>query len=361
MNPQIIKAIEDGDLDLLKDRIKHVVDINEKKKYTYTNLGYYLRRAVRYSRGCEREFVESGEDNREDISYEMAKVIIDHGADVNFKDGIGRTPLHYCFNRHDNPNKMMELLVNNGADVNQEDICWGKKTPFLIGIVHNTDQSIAFSQTMFMIEHGRAIVNHVIPHGKYPDRKFPINELMKNMNAEKIPVLTCLLEHGADPHSRDIDSNDGFTALLSDVNSQCVITTLQLFLKYGGCVKHSTQYYHCDPPLFHAAERFRHSEYLQIIQFLVEQGADVNFHSEGNWRLRDHFEGNYYIQLQTQLDGSLTDYTRWPMLSVIAQAIVYLREKGLVWTEEEQKRKNNYLLSCKDETTQLSGEKRKSL
>jgi len=47
---------------------------------------------------------------------EMVKLLIDRGADINFKDKNGKTLLHYTSNV-----KLCELLIEHGADVNITD------------------------------------------------------------------------------------------------------------------------------------------------------------------------------------------------------------------------------------------------
>jgi len=46
----------------------------------------------------------------------MVKLLIDRGADINFKDKNGKTLLHYTSNV-----KLCELLIEHGADVNITD------------------------------------------------------------------------------------------------------------------------------------------------------------------------------------------------------------------------------------------------
>jgi ankyrin repeat protein len=50
---------------------------------------------------------------------EVAKLLISYGADVNARDGNGKTPIFYV--AHNNNYKIVELLLENGVDVNTSD------------------------------------------------------------------------------------------------------------------------------------------------------------------------------------------------------------------------------------------------
>ena len=94
----------------------------------------------------------------EDLSVEMAKLLISHGADVNANAGSSVTPLHVAVdekddvygtigNVHDAMKNMVKLLLDNGADVNANG--GGGWTPLHYAVFSN-DPKIA----ELLLEHG---------------------------------------------------------------------------------------------------------------------------------------------------------------------------------------------------------------
>ncbi|KAL3669470.1 hypothetical protein V7S43_005862 [Phytophthora oleae] len=59
----------------------------------------------------------SDTEEEESVQLQMAKVLIDHGADVNAANTATATPLHHAMRRYDFD--LVDVLLENGADVNQ--------------------------------------------------------------------------------------------------------------------------------------------------------------------------------------------------------------------------------------------------
>ena len=93
-------AVLFNDIDMFQKLINEGVDINERD---YNNLT-----ALWYAAQCVR--------------YEMAKILIEHGADLGVKDPYGNTPLNIAvyWYKKDPDGKLIKLLVDAGADVNAE-------------------------------------------------------------------------------------------------------------------------------------------------------------------------------------------------------------------------------------------------
>ena len=102
-NPKIVPlcdAVLFNDIDTFQRLINEDVDINEKDYNNLTALWYAVQ--------CVR--------------YEMAKILIEHGADLEVKDKYGNTPLFTAvyWYKKDPGGRLIKLLVDAGADVNAE-------------------------------------------------------------------------------------------------------------------------------------------------------------------------------------------------------------------------------------------------
>ncbi len=102
-NPKIVPlcdAVLFNDIDMFHRLINEGVDINERDYNNLTALWYA-------SQECR---------------YEMAKTLIEHGADIEVKDKIGNTPLFTAvyWYKKDPGGRLIKLLVDAGADVNAE-------------------------------------------------------------------------------------------------------------------------------------------------------------------------------------------------------------------------------------------------
>ncbi|KAL7290209.1 hypothetical protein TKK_0015915 [Trichogramma kaykai] len=79
-------------------------------------------------------------DEHQLMKEDMVKLLIEHGADVNAKSLYGPTPLHLAVNNgHDN---LIELLVDSGADVNAIEKDYGYRTPLHMATVHRQEKTI---------------------------------------------------------------------------------------------------------------------------------------------------------------------------------------------------------------------------
>ncbi|KAG6974994.1 hypothetical protein JG688_00002774 [Phytophthora aleatoria] len=63
------------------------------------------------------ENVSDSEEEEESVQLEMAKLLIEYGADVNAANTATATPLHHAMRRYDFD--LVDVLLANGADVNQ--------------------------------------------------------------------------------------------------------------------------------------------------------------------------------------------------------------------------------------------------
>ena len=98
MNITMNWAYRLNDADIAKLLIDAGADVNTKDNNGETPLHKNLRSKVK------------------NANASFAKLLIDAGADVNAKDNDGKTPLHNCKN-----GAKAQLLIDAGADVNAKD------------------------------------------------------------------------------------------------------------------------------------------------------------------------------------------------------------------------------------------------
>ena len=70
---------------------------------------------------------------------ELVSILVRKGADVNVRDSLGRTPLHYASELGQDDN--LEMLLNHGSDPNVKDSEL-KKTPLLLAIENGQFNSV---------------------------------------------------------------------------------------------------------------------------------------------------------------------------------------------------------------------------
>ncbi|KAI8093100.1 ankyrin repeat-containing domain protein [Halteromyces radiatus] len=71
------------------------------------------------------------------MSLPFLAVLLDHGADINARDGDGWTPLHYAARFCQPPDKVVQRLVAEGADIQAKDDTDGKSC--LFSLIANGD------------------------------------------------------------------------------------------------------------------------------------------------------------------------------------------------------------------------------
>ncbi len=140
-----------------------------------------------------------------------AKVLIQHGADVNVKNIYGTTPLDMLVENE----SVVKVLIQHGADVNAKTI--KGRTPLHTAVIFNSSRSVAL-----LIQHG-ADVNAKNIYGNTP-----LHTAVKSYNLESIELL---MQHGADVNAKNIKDR---TPLHFAVNSQFQpIQKINLLLNEG--------------------------------------------------------------------------------------------------------------------------------
>jgi ankyrin repeat protein len=165
---------------------------------------------------------------------EVARVLLEYGANVGAKDKQGKTPLHRAADGGDFHNRLeanakyrkfdvARVLLERGASVDAEDN--EGRTPLHAAAVHCN-----FKIVHLLLEHG-ANVDVVDSQGATPllvAVEFPDREA----ESERVEVLRVLLEHGASVGAKDNQGRaafqvalasgvDGIMKLLSEYGANC--------------------------------------------------------------------------------------------------------------------------------------------
>ncbi|MEJ5261010.1 MAG: ankyrin repeat domain-containing protein [Anaerohalosphaeraceae bacterium] len=124
------KAVENNRADWVEFFIQHGADVNIRTQTTSRETPLHFAASLGY--------------------YEPARLLINHGADVNCRDDSLRTPLHLAcqFSRK----RIVELLVDNGADVNA--LARDGFTPLFIVCTESRESPSDFSIIRKLLEHG---------------------------------------------------------------------------------------------------------------------------------------------------------------------------------------------------------------
>ena len=256
-------ACERGNLDKVKRFIEKGYDVNGKTR------GFLGRTPLMYV----------ADEGR----FDVAKYLIDHGADVGKKDGCKRTALHYASERGDL--EVVEALLSKGAeiDVEDKDHC----TPLMLAIEKGKIDIL-----LYLIDHGaRANVNKkdgrkrtalhyasergdlkvveaLISKGaaidiEEEDHRTP---LMLAAGRGRIDILLYLINHGA-----NVDKKDCYVRTALHYASERGDLKIVEALLSNGAEIDVEDGYHCTPLIL--ASRMEH---IDILLYLIDHGADVD-------------------------------------------------------------------------------------
>ena len=92
--PELVKAVQSGDLDRVRQLVEAGADLEQKDERGST--------AIHYA-ACDQ--------------YHIAEYLLSKGADIEATDCDGLTPVNVAFLRGDRT--MLELLVKHGANINK--------------------------------------------------------------------------------------------------------------------------------------------------------------------------------------------------------------------------------------------------
>ena len=185
--------------------------------------------------------------------HSVAKLLLGHGADMEFRDSRSQTPLHRASYR--GYAEVVSLLIDNGADLNAGDYI--QKTPLYLAAEYGR------KDVARLLLEKKADVNHPDIYGMIP------LHLASGEGHDHIVQL--LLDHGADANYLE---NCGSTPLhCSSLKGHGHI--VRLLLDHGADANRSDG---AGLTPLHLASRDNH-----IVQLLLDHGADVNHPDSDGW------------------------------------------------------------------------------
>jgi len=250
-------------LDLLKILISNHLDVNRKDDCGKTLLIYAIHnenlRIVKYLLECKADLQDVNNNldvvhflikNHNDNNFEILKLLVDGGLDIDKKDEYGQTLLTYGLLVNNTP--VIHYLMAKGASIDN---------------VNNHIKSISniiLSDNLDLLEF---LMDHQLNINKKDvDGNTP---LIYSVCALNLQITKYLLEHGASPHDINYKVLKGL--IDKSIKKDC-LDILELLMTYQlniNDIKDDID----NTILMYAVQK---AENTKIIQFLLDHGADIN-------------------------------------------------------------------------------------
>lgn len=235
-------------------------------------------------------------------ALKAGKLLIAHGASVDIRDSYGLTPLTAAVSI--NALDFAKLLLDNGAKVNRFST---ETSPLLLAA------SLNFCQMIELLLDRGADINITSPHGSTP--------LLQAIDHSAQEAACLLIERGANIYVQDkrgytpvrLLAHKGLSLVLRKLMDAKLLSQLDMeialmYATIGGhlsLVKHLI--YEKMDVNYQAPEGFSlltlavMGNYKDIVQFLLEQGADLELRDRMGLRPLDHAERDGRVEIQKML------------------------------------------------------------
>jgi ankyrin repeat protein len=194
--------------------------------------------------------------------YQVAKMLITAGADVNARECDQETPLHWLAGGllGIETVEVARSLLKHGAFVNAVNL--ENQTPLHYAVENSSHSDQARLLILFLLEHG-AFVN-----AADLNKETPLHVAIEyiEQDDQACPLISLLLEKGADANATETDGN---TPLLLAM-ARRLWGTMLVLLKHGAAV--DAKDFEGKTALHLAAEWGK----IELVEWLIEQGADTN-------------------------------------------------------------------------------------
>ncbi|XP_059158976.1 ankyrin-1-like [Physella acuta] len=223
--------------------------------------------------------------SRTEVSADVVKLLLDANSDVNYKDFLGLTALHYAV--QNNCSENIKLLVQNRADINAQSLKGATplhmatksgnietmefllqndadpqlqdskgNTPLIIAVEEAVEDTWADHRAIEILIEASSDLNVRNSSGT--------SALTLAAQYTSLEILLSLLKAGADPNIADNDSDTALTLVLGHVQvSDCSLECASSLLEHGAAV----QFVH--PEMIH---RLTSLGWSRVVQQLIQRG-----------------------------------------------------------------------------------------
>jgi len=244
----IFQLVYEKDLEGIKIAVENGEDINALNEFDQKQQTPLIR-AISYR-------------SRDPVYVEIAKYLIEQGAELNYQDSDGFTALHYA--AKEGLLEVVKLLVEKGADLEvypDETKFYKGETPLVSACSYSNTDDKNIEVVKYLVENGASMDKN--------DLSF--QSLLTTCIYSKAPkTAQYLLEKGADPN---LPNNNGQTPLYLAIDKSMGNELIKALLKAGADPDTGSPYY---TPLQMAIKK----RDIELAQLLIDAGADIYYVNE---------------------------------------------------------------------------------